>query len=161
MRFALLLALLLCVPAVLAADWGLYQNARFGYAVGVPPGFAGEGEAANGDGQAFRSADGRQLLRAWGGNIVEDSFESAAFAAMGFAAGDGWSLSYERVTPGWASWSGTRNGMILYARMISLCGGAQYAAFQLEYAERDVGQMDLVVDRLVASLRATGSGAGC
>lgn len=161
MRFALLLALLLCAPAVLAADWGLYRNARFGYAVGIPPGFAGEGESANGDGQAFRSADGTQALSAWGGIVLERSFEAAAQTAMGFAREDGWALSYERVTPSWASWSGRRNGMILYARMIALCGGSRYAAFQLEYAERDVGQMDLVVDRLVASLRATGSGAGC
>ena len=161
MRSLFLLALLFLAPAALAADWSSYDNARFGYAIAVPPGFSGAGEADNGDGQVFNSADGTQSLRAWGGNVIADDFEAEVAASMGYARDDGWDLSYERVTPSWASWSGSRNGIILYARMISLCRGSQYAAFQLEYPERDLKAMNAVVERLVGSLRATGDGAGC
>ncbi len=161
MRYLLLFALFFCVPAALAADWSSYDNARFGYAIGVPPGFSGAGEADNGDGQVFNSDDGTQVLRAWGGNVIADDFEAEVAASMGYARDDGWDLSYERVTPSWASWSGSRNGMILYVRMIALCSGTQYAAFELEYPERDLQTMNPVVERLVGSFRAIGGGAGC
>lgn len=161
MRSLILFALLFLAPAALAADWGLYENARFGYAIAVPPGFSGQGEADNGDGQPFRSADGTQSLRVYGSNIIEESFEAAAAASMGYARDGRWNLSYERVTPSWASWSGTRNGMVLYARMIALCSGTQYATFGLEYPERDLDEMNPVVERLVGSLRATGNSASC
>jgi len=161
MRSLILLVLFLCIPAALAADWGSYANARFGYAIGVPPGFSGEGEADNGDGQMFNSDDGTQLLRVYGGNVIEDSFEAAVGDLMVYARDDGWALSYKRVTPSWASWSGSRNGVVLYARMIALCSGTQYAAFELEYPERDLQAMNPVVERLVGSLRATGDAAGC
>lgn len=149
------------VSSAFAAEWSRYENARFGFAIDIPPNFIGEGEAANGDGEAFRAADGSQLLRVYGGNIVEGSFEAAVNAAMGYAAEAGWSLSYERVTPSWASYSGTRNGQILYARAIPLCDGQQFAAFELEYPEADLRAMNPVVERLVGTLRASGQGAGC
>ena len=98
-------------------------------------------------------ADGGGLVA--GGNIVEDSFESAAYAAMGFSTGDGWKLSYEAVTPSWASYSGTRGQRVLYQRMIALCDG-QYAAFALEYSATELSRLDPVVNRLVRSLKSTG-----
>jgi hypothetical protein len=146
--------------SALAGEWSGYENSRFGYVIDVPPDFSGTGEAENGDGQIFRSADGTQLLRVYGGNILEAGFEASVQAAMGHAADAGWSLSYERVTPSWASYSGTRNGMVLYARAIALCGGSQYAAFELEYPEVDLSKLDPVVNRLVQSLAAT-DGEGC
>lgn len=161
MRFLFALTLLIASGQALAADWATYENSRFGYVIDVPPGFAGDGEAENGDGQIFRSADGTQLLRAYGGNILEESFEAAVTAAMGYAAEAGWSLSYERVTPSWSSYSGTRNGQILYARAIALCGGTQFASFELEYPEADLSAMNPVVERLVAALRPTGNGISC
>jgi hypothetical protein len=80
---------------------------------------------------------------------------------MASAREGGWSLSYERVTPGWASYSGTRNGIVVYARAIALCGGAQFASFQLEYPERDLSEMNPVVERMVRSLGPSGDGSGC
>ena len=154
MRFVFVLLLLFATAPALAEDWGSYANPRFGYAVAVPPGFAGEGEAANGDGQRFRSRDGTQQLEVWGGHVMEASFEQAITAAMRATRDGGWMLSYERATPSWASWSGSRNGMIGYTRMIALCGGARYAAFRLVYPRRDLSRMDAVVDRLVGTLKA-------
>lgn len=156
---ALLTLIALAAPA-LAQGWGSYENARFGYVVDVPPGFVGQGEPANGDGQVFLSADGTQELRVFGGNALE-GFEQRVVEAMGFARDDGWALSYERTTPSWASFSGTRNGLIVYARAIALCGGEQFASFQLIYPERDLDDMHEVIERLVASLGPTGTGVSC
>ena len=153
-------ALLLLAGPALSKDWGGYGNARFGYAIDVPPGFTGEGEAENGDGQIFRSDDGTQFMRVYGGNAL-DGFEAAVGAAMVRARESGWNLSYESVTPSWASFSGTRNGMVVYARAIALCGGSQFASFELQYPERDLDEMHAVVERLVGSLQASGAGLSC
>lgn len=161
MRLFLALLFVACASPAFAGAWSQYVNARFGYVVDVPPGFAGEGEAVNGDGQVFRSTDGTQLLRVYGGHNIEPSFEASVNAAMNYARDAGWALSYERVTPGWASYSGLRNGMVLYARAIALCGGSQFAAFELEYPERAIKDMHEVVERLVASLRAAGESRSC
>lgn len=138
----------LAAPA-LAAGWEAYGNARFGYTIDVPPGFKWGKEADNGDGRSFR--DGARKLLVWGGNITEDSFESAVAAAKAFAIGDGWTITYEAVTPSWASYSGTQGQRVLYQRMIALCDG-QYAAFRLEYSAVDIGALGPVVDRLAQSL---------
>lgn len=162
MRQLIFLILALFSTVVHAAEWGRFDNARFGYTIDVPPGFVRSGPApTNDDGVGLVSADGTQKLRVWGGNIVEDGFESSARAAIGFAAGEGWNISYERITPGWASFSGLRRGMVLYARSISLCRGVQYATFRLEYPEREITRMDAVVDRLVRTLRETGDAQSC
>ena len=151
---------MLCPAIVLAAEWGRYDNVRFGYGVDVPPGFIGRGEADNGDGQVF-AGPGGDLLRGDGGNAMAETFEDAVNAGMGYAEDAGWALSYQRVTPTWASYSGTRNGRILYARAIALCGGRQFASFELEYPQRELQPMNPVVEHLVRSLRATGQGASC
>jgi hypothetical protein len=150
MRFVVLLIFALCCAPALADDWGSYENGRFGYTIDVPPGFTWGKQSDNGDGRRFRS--GATRLAVWGGQIVEDSFEGAAQAAIGFAAGDGWAISYEAVTPSWASYSGTQGQRVLYERMIALCDG-QYAAFRLEYSAVDIGELGPVVDRLVQSLK--------
>lgn len=160
MRVILALLVLFLAPPSLAEDWDSYTNARFGYAIDIPPGFVGEGESDNGDGQLYRSEDGTQVLRVFGGNAL-DGFEARIADAMAFARGEGWALSYERVTPSWASFSGTRSGMVVYARAISLCGGEQFASFELRYPERDLDDMHRVVERLVRSLEASSDGGGC
>lgn len=162
MRFLLaLLALFFVAPAFAATDWETYENTRFGYEVAVPPDFIGEGESQSGDGQVFRAATGTAALHVWGGHIVEGSFEAAMQAAMDYAGEDGWRLQDQRVTPSWASYSGTRNGIVLHAHTIALCAGTQFAAFALEYPERELRRMETVVERLVASLAATGEGYEC
>jgi hypothetical protein len=154
------LFVLLAAPA-LAASWGSYENARFAYQLDIPPDFDSGTEADNGDGRVFRSLDGSQLLRVYGGHTLQPSFEASIDTAMDLARDAGWDLSYERVTPSWASYSGTRNGMILYARAIALCGGSSYASFELEYPAHDLEAMHPVVERLVASLTGSNAGAGC
>lgn len=161
MRTFLITLLALIVSPALAADWGSYENARFGYVAAVPPDFSGSGEADNGDGQLFTSRDGTQTLRVYGGNILEADFEADANAAIKAAAGDGWAVSYERVTPSWASYSGSRQGLVLYVRSISLCAGTQYATFEYQYPKTAIRDADAVVEKLVRSLKETGDGVSC
>lgn len=160
MRTIFLVLFALLATPTLAADWGEYENGRFGYVIDVPPDFEWGEEAANGDGRVFTSGDGTQTLRVYGGNILEADFESSVQAAMGYARDAGWALSYERVTPSWASYSGERSGMILYARAIAVCEGSQFASFEYEYPKAALQQADAVVNRLVRSLREA-EGAGC
>jgi len=150
MRTLICLMLIALAAPALATDWGQYDNARFGYTVDVPPGFEWGKEADNGDGRSFRA--GASKLLVWGGNVTEDSFESAVVAAKGFAESDGWNISYEAVTPSWASFSGAQGKRVLYQRMIALCDGA-YAAFRLEYSAVELGSMKPVVEQLVRSLK--------
>lgn len=162
MRFLLaFLSCLLFAPAFAATHYDTYENTRFGYVIAVPPEFYGEGESQSGDGQVFRSESGTASLHVWGGHILEGSFDAAMQAAIDYAGEDGWRLGEQRVTPSWASYSGTRNGLMLHARVIALCGGSQFAAFALEYPERDLRRMDAIVGRLEASLAATGTGYEC
>ncbi|MBN9310594.1 hypothetical protein [Devosia sp.] len=150
MRALLALLLVLVLTPALADDWRRYDNARFGYSIEVPPGFAVGREADNGDGREFR--DGATKLAAWGGTIFEDSFEAAVAAAMASAEGDGWTLTYRSVTPSWASFSGMQGKRVLYQRMVAGCDG-QYAAFRLQYSAADITRLDPVVNRLVRSLK--------
>jgi hypothetical protein len=157
----LLAAVVLAVAPAFAADWGHYENARFGYAVDVPPDFSGGGEADNGDGQVFTSKDGTQTLRVYGGNILEADFEAEVGSATKHSEDEGWAISYQRTTPSWASYSGSRQGFVLYVRTISLCEGTQFATFEYQYPKTAIADADPVVDKLVRSLRATEAGAGC
>jgi hypothetical protein len=150
------LSLLLALPAF-AQVWGVYSNARFGYTIAIPPGFSGNGESDNGDGQVFETANGEALLRVYGGNNLEVSFAESLRTGMQYAREAGWDLSYERVTRNWASYSGTRDGRILYARAIALCDRDQFAAYELEYpVDYDRALMDKAIRELNASLKATG-----
>lgn len=155
---ALAAALVLLAMPAAAAEWTHYDNARFGYSVDVPPGYEVTQQALNGDGVVMKSADGRSTLRVYGGFNVEADFETSLATGMGHAEADGWALSYKRVTPGWASYSGTRNGQILYARAISICAGSGYASFELVYPAGEVAAFGPVVDRMVGSLKG-GAGA--
>jgi len=158
MRLLFALLLLLPLPAT-AADWGQYANVRFGYALDVPPGFAAQGESDNGDGQVFKTPTA--TLTVFGGNVMEADFEAEVKSRDGYSTGDGWAITYRDSTPRNASWSGKLGGRILYARMISLCGGQQFGSFELVYSRTDLQTFNPVVDRLVSSFKATSGSASC
>ena len=152
MRFLLTAFFILFVVPALAQEGRHYDNARFGYGIDIPSGFTAGGESENGDGQAFRVDGRRTELLVWGGTLL-GSFESEVASRMDWASGDGWGITYQVTTPQWASFSGTRNGQVLYQRMVLLCDGQSYAAFRAEYSMREIGDMDSVIETLVGSLR--------
>lgn len=153
MRLILALVLMLSSPAVLAAEWGQYVNSRYGYEIAVPPGYAGQGESGNGDGQVFVSRQGTQVLRVFGGYLANGDFSSEMAARMRQDADAGWTLTYQASTPKWVSYSGSKGGFIVYVRAIARCGD-QYAMFRLRYSKSDAAALDPVVSRLVGGLRA-------
>jgi hypothetical protein len=149
--FLAVLFALLATPAF-AQGSQKYDNARFGYSVEIPATFEAQGESDNGDGQAFAHPTKPIDLLVWGGNLLE-GFETAVSQRMGWDQDDAWNITYQVVTPRWASWSAIRGSRILYQRMVLLCEGASYAAFRAEYSVTDSAEMEPVVERMVRSLR--------
>ena len=137
------------VPELGPVVWPAYGDTSVG--VRSKDVLTAQPEADNSDGRKFTGKDGAELA-VWGSNVVDPGFEDAAIAAIGFAGNDGWTIAYQAVTPGWASFSGTQGKRVLYQRMIALCDG-QYAAFRLEYSAVDMSRLDPVVNRLVKSLK--------
>jgi len=158
MRLTVALLLLGVTPA-LAADWGHYGNARFGYGVDVPPGFVAQGEADNGDGQVFLTPTA--TLTVYGGHIVMGDFEAEVRRREAADADSGWGLTYRSSSPQNASYSGKKGARILYARLVALCKGTEFAAFELNYSRIDIGKFDALINRLVRSLRGSGNGLDC
>ena len=145
-----LLLLLLALPAsALAQSWQPYVNARFGFAVEIPPGFALVSEADNGDGRTYTRGDA--TLAVWAHYLTAGDFEEEVADRRVTYRQDGWDLSYDRQTAGWASLSGTRGGAILYHRVVTLCEGA-VASFKLDYPESMKAEISPLVGRLVKSL---------
>ena len=156
----LVAAFTLATPsAAPAAEWGHYVNERFGVEADVPPGFAPGEPPANGDGLGFSTSTAK--LGIFGSLISEGDFESNVRDRIGWSEADGWAITYKAVTPEWASWSGTRGSRILYVRAISMCGGDIIGAFEFEYSQADRAAFDPVVERLVGSLKDSGTGWQC
>jgi hypothetical protein len=151
--FTLLLTLMLIPVAALAADWGHYANSRYGYEIAIPPGFSGQGESDNGDGQVFLSERGTEELRVFGGYLTGGDFSSEMAERQQQDESAGWAITYQASTPKWVSYSGTKAGFILYVRAIARCGD-QYALFRLQYSKHDAAALDPVISRLVGSLTA-------
>jgi hypothetical protein len=154
MRTLLFVLLALFATPALAQGWDHYENGRLGYGIDIPPGFSGNGESDNGDGQSFYSEDGGKVLLVWGGNLM-GPFESEVASTIYSAGESGWNIAYEAVTPRWASFSGVKGSRILYQRMVMLCDGTSYAAFRAEYSAADAGEMDAVIEKLVLTLKAS------
>lgn len=150
---ALFLCLLLASPAA-AQSWDRYANARLDYVIDVPPGYVGEGESDNGDGQVFRRPGSSAELRVWGGHLMEDFATEATSRREGLTS-DGWTLTYRAQRSSWASFSGTKADRIVYLRLIRTCDGS-YAAFKVDYPAADAAHMRSVVSRLTRSLRSSG-----
>lgn len=155
MRMIAPLFLVLMTLPVLAFGWEHYENARFGYAVDIPPQFEGLGESDNGDGQMFRYMARAQLLTVWGGE-ARGGFAAEVAAMQAAATEGGWNISYQATTPTWAHFKAQRGERRLHQRMIALCGGTRYAAFALQYAMQEVAEVEMVIERMEGSLRGTG-----
>lgn len=152
MRTILLIILVLFATPAFAQGWDSYDNGRFGYSIDIPPGFSGQGESENGDGQAFAMAGKPIDLMVWGGHALE-GFDAEIVQRMAWDAEEAWNITYQATTPRWASWSAIKGFRILYQRMVLLCDGSSYAAFRAEYSVTDSAAMDPVIERLVRSLR--------
>lgn len=148
----ILALLLLSATPGFAADWWPYDNARFGYTIEVPPEFRPAFHPDNNDGLTLSPADQSARLLVFGTNILNGDFSSEARVRMMLAKNDGWQISYSKMGSRGASFSGMRDGRIVYVRGVPLCNGGA-AFFQMDYAKTDMHRFDAVVMRLVRSLQ--------
>jgi hypothetical protein len=151
-RIAAVLAVVLLTlsGAAEAAEWGHYEDARFGFAIDVPPGFAAADEA--GDGAAFATPVAR--LRVFGGTVLSGDFEGAVRQRQQTAAGQGWTITDQMTAPNGATFSARKGAHLLFSRMIPLCGGQQFAMFEFDYFVADMTKLEPVIGRLAQSLKA-------
>ncbi|WP_095203436.1 hypothetical protein [Mesorhizobium carmichaelinearum] len=132
--------------------WQHFGVKEFGFIFDVPPGFAlsqrsDQGAAFEGERQAF--------LAVWGARLGKASFEAEIEHRMVQDETDGWRLTYRRLTPKWASYSGVKDGQIRYVRAIKVCAD-RAALFTINYSRDEKVPYDPVVVRMVRSLRAEG-----
>ncbi|WP_426123507.1 hypothetical protein [Pararhizobium sp. PWRC1-1] len=157
MKYTLLLitSLFTAIPVWASDGWTSYANPRFDYSAEVPPGFKLTQESDNGDGATFESKDGTRLL-IFGAFVEDGAFAADIRQRIVWDNQKGWQITYEKVTPGWASYSGARGADILYSRAVALCDGSA-AYFQLIYPRKALKAYNGLVGRMVKSLRpATG-----
>ena len=154
MRTMLFVLFALVSSSAMAQDWGHYANPRFGFSVDVPPQFELDQSSDNGDGTSYYRAQGAAHLYVWGANMLEPEFTTEVEQAIAYSAGpdEGGTVTYQAITPEWASFSGLKSGQIFYQRMVLLCDRSSWAAFRLEYSIQD-SRMDPVISRLIASLK--------
>jgi len=158
MTRTLLFLVTLCVAASAAAQqrWATYANPRFGTTVDYPASLFPQRDPppANGDGQRFRSRDGRMRLSAWGQyNVNDDTPESYVKDIVERDGG----ITYRQITQRYFVVSGLRQGEIFYQR----CNFAAKPddvidCFKLIYPAADKAVLDPVVARLSRSLRNGG-----
>ncbi len=154
---AAVMAVLGAAAPALAEDgaWSTYRNARFGTTADYPAQLfvVRDVPPANGDGQGFRTEDGRATLLIYGARNAENHTPASYLAK--YVDLEGVAVSYRRVTGRFYVVSGMRGENVFYERCnfapvphgIIDCIGITYPADEKE-------MWDPVVARLGASLRA-------
>ena len=125
----LLLATLFAALAGPALAETRYVNARFGYAICIPDGLAGQGEADNGDGQRFVADDGAELIVYGAHNALDETLAArreATLERLGPA-------SYRAGGRDWFVVSGRAGERIYYVRTTLRRG--VFTSFELTYPD--------------------------
>jgi hypothetical protein len=154
MTRALVLLVTFCLAAGAAAQerWATYANPRFGTTVDYPADLFSQLEPPpeNGDGQGFRSRDGRARLLVWGHfNAGDDTPESYVQQYIEPHGG----VTYRQITRRYFAVSGLRNGDIFYQRCnFSAARDGVVDCFEATYPAADKAPMDRVIARLSRSL---------
>ncbi|MFK0163630.1 hypothetical protein [Rhizobium sp. NPDC090279] len=152
---ARLIAVLLLSPTTaLAADWWSYDNAGLGYAIELPSEFHLAASSEDTDRLSLSPADRSASLQVFGTMTADGDFTSEANGRVALARDEGWKISYSKSNSRGISFSGTKQGRIVYVRGVALCNGAA-AFFQMDYLKADMQRYDAIVMRLVRSLRST------
>jgi hypothetical protein len=140
--------------AVAQHRWATYANPRFGTTIDYPADLFEQRDRPpdNGDGQAFRSRDGRARLAVWGAyNVNGDSPQQYV---QQYVEPDG-GITYRQIAARYFAVSGLRKGDIFYQRCnFAAAPGDVIDCFEATYPEADKAAMDAVVARLSRSLRS-------
>lgn len=138
--------------ATAKGEWQVYRNPRFGMQLPVPPGMTAQRPPDNGDGQTFRSADGKAELLTWGSfNIdgigdVARRFEAALIEP-------GRTITYKRKTEKWFVISGTRkDGTGFYERYDA--DKNHCAGWLISYPQEEEKTYSVIVERIAKGYQA-------
>ncbi|ESY76661.1 hypothetical protein X740_28150 [Mesorhizobium sp. LNHC221B00] len=147
-----LMVFLFCTTMLQAEAWQPFGVRQLGFTFDIPPGFvlaqqSDHGAAFEGPRDAF--------LAVWGARLGKASFRAEIAHRMIEDAKAGWRLTYRRIAPRWASYSGIRNGEIRYVRAILVCD-QRAALFTMNYRKSEKEPYDPIVERMVRSLKAQG-----
>lgn len=133
-------------PAPPRVSWQLYTNNRFRYSVEWPADvLEAEGEAANGDGQVFSSADGSFTMRVFGRNLVESKGLKDIYREQKNEF-SGAEITYDRLGDEFYVLSGRRDGMIFYEKTFLHDGILK--RLSLRYPQQRKEEFDPVVERI-------------
>lgn len=146
--------LLLCPASAFAADWWSYDDAGFGYAIELPSDFHMSIPSDDANRLSLSPADRSAVLQVFGTVLDNGDFVEAANVRVALARDQGWKISYAKSNSRGISFSGTKQGRIVYVRGVALCNGGA-AFFQMDYSKADMHRYDAIVMRLVRSLRPT------
>lgn len=143
------LSLLLATIATLApagpqaGNWRTYSNVRYAYSICYPAQLKPGREADNGDGRAFKSADGI-TLKVWGGyNVLDEDVEAIARRRQRQTGGG---VTYAVQRRNWYVFSARVGSDFVYERG-HLANGT-VATFQLRYPAKRAAAWKPVVERL-------------
>jgi hypothetical protein len=152
---ALTFAIGICASTNVAAaqeKWATYMNPRFGTIADYPASIftVRDPPPENGDGQSFRSGDGRAQLSIYGAYNAEGDTPQRYLAKL---ADEG--VSYRRTTARTYVISGTRMDQLFYERCNFQEGKSDIInCFSVTYPAAEKVAWDPIVTRLSKSLRA-------
>jgi hypothetical protein len=136
----------------LGKGWERYTNERFGTAVEIPRNLFKlvEPPPTNGDGREFKSADGTGLWisASYAPSVVTNTFQEYKTWLLEHAELD--HLTYKAEGKGWLVLSGTKQGNIVYRKVVEGCGAAHEV--HLEYPAERKALYDPLVTRVSRSL---------
>lgn len=122
-----------------------YANARYGYSIAYPANLlVPQGEADNGDGQAFRSQNGAAEMRVYGSQNMGGGLTAAYNEAQA-----GKDVSYKVIKRNWFVVSGRDGGKIFYQK--TMMKGGVLKTFMIEYDESEKATYDAVTARIARS----------
>jgi hypothetical protein len=109
-----LVAIGLAATSAAQITYKTYSNARFEYSISYPNLLVPQGEATNGDGQKFRSRDGRAELIVYGGhNALEKTLRDIYDDEVSATAHPKRVVTYKVLRTDWFVVSGREGGKIL------------------------------------------------
>ena len=145
------LALILLAGHAGSQEWEQFGFRKLGFSFDVPPGFVLKQTADNDRGATFEATDGG-FLAVWGDDLPKRNFKATVQAQLNADEEEGWNITYRRITPSWASYSGIKDRRIRYFRALAVCND-RVGIFQLDYEVKDKVRYDPIVVRMVRSLK--------
>ena len=139
--------------------WSEYRNERFGLSLRFPTRvFRPERSADEGDGQLFRTKDGRAQLLVGALENTERHSPATYQRYIAKQSYSGFDIDYAPVGRSWSVLSGERDGTIFYEKVIFSCGGEVINSFAMIYPTSQRTLYDVIVEEIEDTFRAGSEG---